>query len=225
MKERPILFSGEMVRAILAGRKTQIRRVMKVQPEGIAVVNWSAYEGGATSLARTDQGVIQLPPCPYGKPGDHLWLKETYSEGYTVRHENGERIKIPHFTYKADKEICGLEGVFVQGKRSDGKPIRTMADLYKWKSGRFMPRIVSRITLEIKNVRVERLQEISAADIEAEGTPLNPMKQPVYRNDLYQRIRDFKFLWDEINGKKYPWESNPFCWVIDFQKVEQQNEK
>jgi hypothetical protein len=148
MKERPILFSAPMVRAILDGRKTQTRRVIKeklMRGEGAHVNN-----------------------CQYGKPGDRLWVRETFCyHDYLAR-----------YLYKAD----GVTGV-------------------KWKPSIFMPRIASRIMLEITGIRVERLQDISEEDAIAEGWPKS--------SDWYRS------LWESINGQG-SWVLNPWVWVIEF---------
>ena len=156
MKERPILFSAPMVMAILAGTKTQTRRVIKPQP----------------SVAQN---------CPYGTPGDHLWVKETFWTG-------GDAVNY----------------------RADGEMPEYMRDVSRWKPSIFMPRKLSRITLEILDVRVERVQDISEEDAKDEGG--------LYGAGSY---RDgFAVLWDSINGKKHPWESNPWCWVLTFKPCE-----
>jgi hypothetical protein len=87
------------------------------------------------------------------------------------------------------------------------------------KASIFMPRWASRITLEVVNVRVERIKQISLEDIEAEGTP-EGLAQSQW-NDGYARHQDFRVLWDSINGKKYPWASSPWVWVVEFKKIEE----
>jgi hypothetical protein len=139
--ERPVLFKGEMVNAILSGKKTQTRRIVKPQP-----VAWSKSPG------LLEWKFLHLPPegliaeCPYGIPGDTLWIRETFAV-----HEIGEST---HIVYRAD---CGSDG--------DGA---------KWRPSIFMPRKHSRISLKITDVRVERLQDISEGDVMSEGIEHDP---------------------------------------------------
>lgn len=169
IKERPILFSGEMVRAILDGRKTQTRRVAK----GIAL-EWLAPDMFTPEFVALPENGL----CPYGYSGDRLWVRETFQS-----YGDG-------FAYRATPVI---------------------PDNRNWKPSIFMPRSASRITLEITNVRVERLNEITEMDAEAEGVY-------VWSDSGNPAIWKFHCLWDDINGKKYPWSSNPWVWVVEFQK-------
>ena len=130
--------------------------------------------------------------CPYGKPGDRLWVRETFG-------------------------VCDFPGGSASfGKRkilykADGE---TTYDIGKWKPSIFMPRMYSRITLEITSVRVERLQDISNKDIESEGAC--GMACVTHR-------LTFKQLWDSINSKRgYSWESNPWVWVVEFERIKEQ---
>lgn len=192
MKERPILFSGEMVRAIIDGRKTMTRRVVKPQPEQDTDCPYHVGTG-IERKART---------CPYGKPGDRLWVRETFCD----RNNNGEQIK-PLY-------------------RSDGQEYQDRDGRYfkpKWKPSIFMPRMYSRITLEITNVRVERLQDISNEDAKREGVESNFDEGVIYYGPLNKGHADariaFSWLWNSINAKRgYSWESNPWVWVITFKK-------
>ena len=138
MKERPILFSGPMVRAILVGRKTMKRMVVKLRAGEIA------HEGGDGSLhavANTTWGdcIERVIQCPYGVPGDLLWVRETWAENI-----DGDVV------YRADNGVA-----------------ESMID--RWRPSIFMPRWASRLTLRITSVRVERVQEIPEADARAEG--------------------------------------------------------
>jgi len=171
MKERPILFSSEMVRAILDGRKTQTRRV--VNPR-------CAYK------------------CPFGRPGDRLWVRETF---HTCPHCDGM------VAYRA--------GGWKRGESfswDDLSPLRPKCAAHGWKPSIHMPRWASRITLEVVNVRVERVQDITDADAIAEGVKLPGVTQ--YEG----RARDaFKALWDSINAKRgYGWDVNPRVRVVEF---------
>ncbi len=176
MKERPILFSGPMVRAILEGRKTQTRRIAMMRVCGGHVCpcpsDWTEY-----LVAR---GSIQ----PYGTIGDHLWVREAWG-----------MCKYGHL-YRADCEIPkDLEDV-------------------KWHPSIHMPRRLCRLTLEITEVRVQRLQEIIGPDIKAEGTPGT---HDISDMDNLDRML-FEKIWDSINGKRAPWASNPWVWAITFRR-------
>jgi len=174
-KEKPIIFSGEMIRAILGRKKTQTRRVIKPQPDRI-------WEDGHPYW---NIGGLRIPKCPYGQPEDRLWVRETYG-----------------------KSLCG-SNIY----KADFNPDHPF--MPKWKPSIFMSRIASRITLEIISVRVERLQEISQMDIQAEGTPgLHPLGG-AYPNQWRER---FQSLWNSIN-KKHPWASNPWVWSIEFKRL------
>lgn len=188
MKERPIIFRAEMVRAILAGRKTQTRRIVK--PLHMATVD-------------SEQFPI-LAMCPYGSPGDQLWVREAFiHEPADYCWEASVSIPCrPAFTvYRADHEV---------DTRGAG-----------WKPSIHMPRWASRITLEITDVRVERLQDISEADAKAEGVSM-PDRTPT-PPDFWSYQQEFRHLWEQINGPG-SWNANPWVWVIEFKKLEQQEQ-
>ena len=207
MKERPILFSGPMVRAILEGRKTQTRRVMKPQPElssNSIIGEFPVLNHHGAQFRRS--GILDC--CPYGAPGDRLWVRETWGEsGY-------QRIE-----YKAHP--------------ADGKDFRCVS---RWRPSIHMPRLASRITLEIEDVRVERLEEITAADAVAEGLSCLTKDGSLYKYGIadWEGKPDVKFpwqewdkepraafakLWDSINAKRgYSWALNPWVWKITFKK-------
>lgn len=222
MKERPILFSGPMVRAILNGSKSQTRRVVKPQPVRFAESGWSLPGLCCTS----EKGFLHSAPifkCPYGQPGDRLWVRETFADltkelgrrwerfnPETKRYEIGQK---PFFWYRADGE---------QPDPGNGTPLNQ-----PWKPSIHMPRWASRITLEITGVRVERLQDISPADCEAEGVHRLPLQEnepsPWYTADvsagpvLHSRstIGAYHKLWECINGPG-SWDANPWVWVVEF---------
>lgn len=131
-------------------------------------------------------------PCPYGTPGDRLWVRETWFCDNPAT---------------AQDALSRMEGVYF--KATEASP-----HLFKWRPSIFMPRWASRITLEIAGVRVERLQEITEEDARAEGVDAHP---PSAIDDRIYR-RPFEVLWDSINGKIYPWASNPWVWVIEFKR-------
>lgn len=191
MKERPILFSGPMVRAILEGRKTQTRRVVKP--------NRSAPTASHVSCTPASDGSYWVEPggwvaCPYGKPGDRLWVRETILR-------IGDR----------SDPICA--SIYA----ADGS--MTPADAWPWKADRLpsihCPRGLSRITLEVISVRVERLQAISNEDAKAEGVREYDGDEP---GDYRGGFRD---LWQSINGKRpgCSWDDNPWVWAIEFKVV------
>jgi hypothetical protein len=204
MKERPILFSGEMVRAILDDRKTMTRRVIKPQPEGDQFSGFNAF-GEAIFYPRNDNSNDPgLRKCPYQK-GQTLWVRETWAaqhafdphspkEIYSAAIEMGQEI-IPH--YAATENLGGLI------KRPSI----------------FMPRWASRITLEITDVRVERVRDISEEDAISEGVDA-VSQADIPRQATWNRRQDFKQLWDSINAKRgYGWDANPWVWVVEFKRV------
>ena len=143
MKERPILFSGPMVRAILVGNKTQTRRVIKPQPNSVrasALVSSGLEDGHGNELR-----------CPYGKPGDHLWVRETWAALHPGTDDVMSEVD-------PQPPICSL-AYMADNRNINGN----------WRTSIFMPRWASRITLEITGIRIQRLSEISHADGKAEG--------------------------------------------------------
>jgi len=227
MKERPILFSGPMVRAILDGRKTQTRRVVRPQPSDQAMLptqwsdampgrpngfSWEEDDGlelGNVPMADGSWGKVR---CPYGTVGDTLWARETWGwiggKPSQHDHENG----VPVF-YRADH--CNDE--------------RDGLVLPKWRPSIHMPRWASRITLEITGIRVERLQDISEEDAKAEGAEClvfdNCGADELEFLDLpHMKIGEpyrsgFALLWECINGPG-SWDANPWVWVVSFRRLE-----
>lgn len=193
-KERPILFSTLMVQAILQGRKSQTRRIVKPQPDengmsymANAPLDWNYERDGEWKpwFFDTDEGERYAIHCPYGNPGDILWVRETFSLSNDI---NGN---FNHFNYKADND-----------------PLNSIV---KWKPSLFMPRAACRLRLEIINIKVERLQDISEEDAKAEGVETLGL-YPGY--DISYRGK-FEGLWNSINGNE-SWEMNPWVWVIEF---------
>lgn len=253
MKERPILFSGPMIRAILGGRKTQTRRVVRMcrqfadwnsTPAEAYDVILSDLRDGAHFLVAGDHGFTDFVPCPYGGPGDRLWVRETF---FCITGEPGPTA----CCYRADE--------------SDENQFRGL-----WAPSIFMPRWAGRITLEVTGIRVEKLQEIGEVDAAAEGLEelvprdnrgegLSPgalamaaaaavaaMPKPTRRDFLRGALAAalgfaagkkpweasegpllraptprevFAIGWDSINGKRVPWESDPWVWVVEFKVV------
>ena len=200
-----------MVRAILDGRKTMTRRVIKPQPP----ISWDVCEpvehtSGVFCFYRSsDTDFHGYKKCPYGQHGDRLWVKETWASMNSVDHLSPKDIELlcrdagyktgpcGDLWYKADNSY-----------RQWGDDNQTKG---KWRSSRFMPRWASRINLEVVSVRVERVQDISEDDARAEGIS-NPL------GSLALNI--FPSLWDSINLKRgYGWDTNPWVWVIEFKRL------
>lgn len=207
MTDRPILFSGPMVRAILSGAKTETRRVVKPAP---SQRKWLDLRGAAAAEPAGAHGVqFRLPggspltcvPCPYGVPGDRLWVKETWMA--SAANDSGDEALIG---YRADdtdewRDITGpamnhddkLEWCSRWVGRGNGA----------WQPSIYMPRWASRLTLAVEAVRVERLHEIDDAGARAEG---------VADREAY------RVLWCDINGAE-SWDVNPWVWVVEFKRA------
>lgn len=206
MKERPILFSGPMVRATISGQKTVTRRVMKPQPQKapVDVVDGVPSWDSPTNYA----GEVQMntqhgKPCPYGKPGDRLWVREAWAQ-INVAQALGE-------SWVVYREC---------DNRTDyGGP---------WKPSIHMRRRDSRILLEVTDVRVERLQEISWEQALDEGIgdhrfdcdrPVEPDGYPACSCGSVGYVDAFAELWNSINGPA-AWDANPWVWVVEFKRIE-----
>lgn len=184
-KERPILFKAEMVRAILKGNKTQTRRIAK---------EFDGFQDMDKVLARfpNQEG------CPYGKPGDRLWVRETWA----VQHEYdafapSEIGSNARWHYAATEDIGGL----------------------RKRPSIFLPQRGSRITLEITDVRVERLNAISEKDAMAEGCPLTNPDPFILGHGGSSASGWYSELWESINGPG-SWAANPLVWIVEFRKVQ-----
>lgn len=222
MRERPILFSAPMVRALLAGVKTQTRRLVKPQFAAAAIVSevcattpegWqtSGHSGRWWDDAEADAALSVV--CPYGIPGDRLWVREAFA--FDSRYDGLSPAACYPMTggrwFMADGTPT-VRGTLVPGK---GRP------------GIHMPRWACRIELEVEAVRVERLHAITEADARAEGAiagPLCPMGfsppglHPDELEDANMRAR-FAALWSSINGPE-SWAANPWVWCVAFRRVE-----
>jgi hypothetical protein len=209
-----------MVRAILEGRKTQTRRVVKPQPfeEEVETVqgdtyirlHWGQWENPRKSAF---SGNCQNFPefmqnkCPYGKPGDFLWVRETWA------HANPEWDLPVDYIYQADHI----------DPKGDAEQI-------KWKPSIHMFRQASRITLEVTDIKIERLQDIGEDDAIAEGIEPIDIGYRLwtdYSGDsgdyagFKKPVDSFRSLWDSINSKQgYGWEANPWCWAVSFKRIE-----
>jgi hypothetical protein len=192
--EKPILFNGEMVRAVLEDRKNQTRRVIKKQPdeEGLSfhifIQQWINTDG-------------EEYKCPYGNIGDQLWVRETFNSDW------------------CDKTIYKADGGSAKEAGYPNEP--------RWKPSIHMPRWASRINLEITDIRVERVQDISEEDARDEGMECLPDFKPTTMYPPYSTV--FKKLWDSINGKPradgidISWEANPFVWCVTFKRINNDN--
>lgn len=215
MKERPILFSAPMVNAILAGRKTQTRRIIKPQPEpkgemhGEQMWHWPnpKLEAGYCHTSREAMARLMLSVCPHGVPGDHLWVRETWTGTWL----GVSPYTAVHLHYAAD----GSERMAGEAPTEYVLP-KAAAKAGRWVTPLFMPRFASRITLGIINVRVERLQDISAEDAWEEGCW--PPGKPHRCGDPQQTIDAFHELWESINGDG-AWAKNPWVWAISFIRI------
>lgn len=196
MKERPILFSAPMVRALLDGSKTQTRRVVK--PEGAFHIfqfrGTTAAAGadeptGEWGWCGSERVVHKHIRCPYGQPGDRIWVRETFAKA--------EMMDGRQYAYRATGDLLGC---------------------MPWKPSIHMPRVASRITLEIVNVSVERLQDISERDAAEEGCGclLDEFPQWDGEPNLYRKL--YRVLWERINGAG-SWAADPWVWVVEFKVV------
>jgi hypothetical protein len=205
MKEIPILFSTPMVQAILAGRKTQTRRIVKIS-DVLEYPDRFRYVGNSTTKEiyrpaikyddrvwhefglKANNAPAWVTTCPYGQPGDVLWGRETWSK---IHYESVD--PEPTYFFKADDK-SGLTRI--------------------WKPSIHMPKVAARIWLEVEMVGVERLQDISEEDAKAEGATEGfwPQKEICHR-------LSYRDIWDSINGIN-AWEANPWVWVIKFKRIE-----
>ena len=230
LEYHPILFSSPMIRAILEGRKTQTRRIMRYQPPGdgytlsrmmdstasedrrhILKLHWLKLDG-----LRVLESTNKYFDCPYGFAGDRLWVRETWCTGIAVD-------SIPCVVYAADEEYRYI----IAEDGGEGDPISTEAGAKAythppvWKPSIFMPRWASRILLEVTSRRHERLQDITEEDAIAEGIiecDNHTFDGGGPSMGLSARMA-FMRGWDSINGKRGPWSSNPMIWKISFNVI------
>jgi hypothetical protein len=247
-RERGILFSGAMVSAILAGRKTQTRRTIKLQPSATDGMYADRYKKSERWAWWLPDGRMLKPEtfaCPYGEVGDRPWVRETW------RTEERESDCVDGVRFAADDSFREIENT------------RSAADAWveandngrhgtKWRPSIFMPRWASRLTLEVTDVRIQRLQDITEEDAKAEGV------EPSFCQESWLVVREdgstgnvfvepdeewrasakfvfvkhvpsvqmstatevFQRLWDSINGKRAPWTSNPWVWCVSFKRIQ-----
>ena len=202
VKERPILFNGPMVRAILEGCKTQTRREIKNNP---------LLNAGFTDEFILLPGNASAFVCPFGVVGDRLWVKETFAAWYRTCIEAPLEYEVIAGNLSQWIEERGQQDVQI-AYRADGED-----DEGGWRPSIFMPRWASRITLEITDVRVQRLQEITEEDARAEGC------HPKINDSLpdWTAKESFKILWDSLNAKRgLDWDKNPWVWALSFKRVD-----
>ena len=193
MKERPILFSAPMVRALLSGTKTQTRRSGKpVRHPDLG----NMYDIGALAIEHEPQHVIDRA-CPYGQPGDRLWVRETWCCVHGIPNAKGK----PH------------PDDFVRYRADIGPGEDVITNVKAWKPSIHMPRVYSRILLEIVAIRVERLQSIDEVDALYEGAVRDELA------GLFGGyVAGYRAVWESINGPG-AWDKNPWVWVIEFRRI------
>jgi hypothetical protein len=217
MNGRPILFSAPMVRALLDGTKTQTRRLVKPAPDLRApIASVENIWGGFIDIAE------KKFPCPYGQPGDRLWVRETFMDltGTGVEHRDRKGLR-QRYAFAVDSP----PGSYGYNARKDFG--------LKWKPAIHMPRAASRILLEVVSVRVERLRGISRKDAAAEGLhcyehfwrdsdyPLDDIAyEPAqgWPTRYSCPVQAYQALWESINGAG-SWDANPWVWVVEFKRV------
>lgn len=233
MKERPILFNGAMVRAVLNGSKTQTRRMLS--PRHLELIGLAARAGECYPLESGQQHANSQSYyrefCPFGAVGDRLWVRESFFEH--GRYEGGGYDPEDSY-FVSDKQVL---------YPSDGvtRPTqRKREDFWRSRPSIHMPRWASRITLEITGVRVERLQDINHDDSYAEGIHTEVWDQTVVARNYRESDAFFQFwsedmdhyvemdelyrqsfgsLWQSIYGEE-SWQANPWVWVVEFKRVE-----
>ena len=243
-RERPILFSGPMVRAILEGRKTQTRRAVKPRDPTWTYSCVDDADGQAWLYESDDVGEWHEAACPYGEPGDRLWVRETWRctggadrKGIIYRADEGGRIPDAF-------ALLGLDELgrkwLDHGQWPDwDRLVYDTAQSTTWRPSIHMPRWASRINLKVMGVRIERVQEISEEDAQAEGVDAAD-DYPGYCPECHgygvtgcccDYSQDcvtcatakgrFSALWDSINAKRgFSWNTNPWVWVISFRRTE-----
>lgn len=213
MKERPILFSGAMVRAILEGRKTVTRRMIKpsMRSADTQFELHQEQDGSWRPMHTFDEssmdhlGTEHPIACPYGQVGDRLWVRESFADlqGTGIEHRPDAAGPLQRYAFAADSP-----------PGSAGDEARKDFGI-KWKPSIHMPRAVCRILLEITGLRVERLQVITTEQLIAEGLQTRLREHDAECDLLHQ----WKELWASLNGEE-SWDANPWVWVVEFKRIE-----
>lgn len=226
MVERPILFSSPMVRAVLAGAKTVTRRVVtdvrgigrvtEFQPSDTPGYDWIMRN--KRMLWNDLETSELLARCPYGEPGDRLWVRETWR---TEEGEGGEE----GIRFRADDTFVPIERTqeaidrWIESDDPDHG--------HDWRPSIFMRRWACRLLLEVVSVRIERLQEITEDDARAEGAPIGDLIPAVVNGErgkviIFDPVKAFQVLWESINGERpgCSWAANPWVWRVEFRRIE-----
>lgn len=209
MSERPIIFSGAMVRAILEGQKTQTRRIAPLLLPGEK--HYIHAESHDEWLKK------RVSQCPHGKPGDRLWVREEWRPHSAL--EDGP-ITVQFRADNATKCTAHRHGsgeyeAWCDRIATEAAEVYERGGEQRWRPSIHMPRWASRITLEIEDVRVQRVQDISEDDARAEGVE----PHTVGCSSVKRHISAFADLWDSINAKRgYGWDANPWVWAITFRR-------
>ena len=226
MRERPILFSGPMVRALFAGKKTQTRRVYRPRsPEPYELMGEDESGKPWPVWMDPNDGGDYLPVrCPYGEPGDRLWVREKWcpdlghfghSIAYAAEYEGGERERPMSSSMPSHERQVWIE----RWERKHGG-WSAWSHAGKWSPGIYLPRWASRLTLEVEAVRVERLMALTEADAAAEGMDYSKCGHPDCGPTAHGRVGTFGKGWDALNGKRgFGWATNPWVWVVTFKRV------
>jgi hypothetical protein len=210
MKERPILFSGPMIRAILNGSKTQTRRIAR-KPKSMLQSDFDT----AMTWAE-DNGIPGVMASPYGYPGERLWVRETcWIFGWWKR-DGKTRTGKARWRFVIDPS----HQVRFDDPPREERCTKREGPIPGWcrRPSIHMPRWASRITLDVTNVRVERLQDITEADALAEGMPDTSSVWDGVPGKRGGPRETFQTLWNAINAKRAPWSSNPWVWVVEFSR-------
>ncbi|HHA0054922.1 TPA: hypothetical protein ACOEVN_003270 [Klebsiella pneumoniae] len=217
MTERGMIFNAEMVRALLDGRKTQTRRIMKVQP----VLNGNFYEVFGSAWSKGMTSIPAVPGhslstrCPFGAVGDRIWVRKGFFPAPLEMQSEPPRKTMWNIAYR--------DGMQME-KLAPAEYNPTIYNYERWTPSIHMPRWASRILLEITDVRVERLNAINEHDAQAEGVAklrggFWKHYQPGWTQHQLSARGSFVTLWKSIYGDE-SWNSNPWVWVISFERIE-----